>query len=64
VIAALYHDAVYFPGRSGTAAIDARRADPRLAQCDDGWRVLPAAVTERATGDVLHVFSAGGSATW
>jgi hypothetical protein len=56
VIAALYHDAVYIQVDQGPPRSMRDELTSVLAQCADGWRVLPAAAAERATGDVLHVF--------
>jgi hypothetical protein len=56
VIAALYHDAVYVQVDQGPPRSMRDELTSVLAQCADGWRVLPAAAVSRATGDVLHVF--------
>ncbi|HMG52501.1 MAG TPA: hypothetical protein VK601_03440, partial [Kofleriaceae bacterium] len=55
VIAALYHDAVYFQVDQGPPRSMRDELTSVLAQGADGWRVLPAAA-EPVTGDVLHVF--------
>jgi len=55
VIAALYHDAVYFQVDQGPPRSMRDELTSVLAQGADGWRVLPAAAAP-VTGDVLHVF--------
>jgi hypothetical protein len=55
VIAALYHDAVYFQVDQGPPRSMRDELSSVLAQGADGWRVLPSAARP-VTGDVLHVF--------
>jgi hypothetical protein len=55
VIAALYHDAVYIQVDQGPPRSMREELTSVLAQCADGWRVLPSAASP-VTGDVLHVF--------
>ena len=55
VIAALYHDAVYIQVDLGPPRSMRDELTSVLAQCADGWRVLPSAAAP-VTGDVLHVF--------
>ncbi|HEX3481199.1 MAG TPA: hypothetical protein VHT91_39555 [Kofleriaceae bacterium] len=55
VIAALYHDAVYIQVDLGPPRSMRDELTSVLAQCADGWRVLPSAAAP-VTGDVLQVF--------
>jgi len=56
VIAALYHDAIYIQVDQGPPRSMRAEMDKVLLPTDGGWRVLPAAMNDQLSSDVLVVF--------